>query len=128
MEIQTEKSATMKVRTQCNADIEKLNIKIRSFDAMIAELNSKHSLIITDLKSGHSTFTFQLEGENENLRDEIASLMESFEIDGALKERQETLVMHLNDQIRDLNLALESKDGEAQKASYDLRISMQTQM
>jgi chromosome segregation ATPase len=69
-----------------------------------------------------------LEARIAELESEIQDLEATFELDNNLKHRQETLVHHLQLQVSDLNLALESKDSEAQKATYDLRISMQGQI
>lgn len=126
--IQAAESATLKVRQQCQIDVEKLNVKIRGFDKITADLNSKHSIIISDLKSSHSTLVMGLEARIAELESEIQDLEATFELDNNLKDRQETLVHHLQLQVSDLNLALESKDSEAQKATYDLRISMQGQI
>ena len=58
----------------------------------------------------HESISIELRQRIEELEAELYQIEQTLEIDAEVKERQETFTLTLQDQIRDLTLALNAKD------------------
>jgi hypothetical protein len=65
---------------------------------------------IQEMSMSHESISMELRYKIEELEAELYQIEQTIEIDAEVKERQETFTLTLQDQIRDLTLALNAKD------------------
>jgi len=67
-------------------------------------------MAIQEMSMSHESIAIELRQRIEELEAELYQIEQTIEIDAEVKERQETFTLTLQDQIRDLTLALNAKD------------------